>query len=73
MPYTYCPNCESIINVNTPREGVMITCRKCEQQLEIISTDPFEVDFPLGYWDDDSNWDDDEDEEDEGEDEEDEE
>jgi len=39
----------------------MITCRQCGQELEIISTRPFEVDFPLDY---DEDWDDDNDDED---------
>ena len=49
MPHAYCPNCDGIISVDNPREGAMVTCRKCEQPLEIISLHPFEVDFPLGY------------------------
>ena len=35
----------------------MITCRECGTELEIISIDPFEVDFPLDYYDDsDDDW-----------------
>jgi lysine biosynthesis protein LysW len=56
MPSTYCPNCDAVISVSDPREGAMITCRECDQELEIISTRPFEVDFPLDYDDD---WDED--------------
>jgi hypothetical protein len=42
-------------------DGAMITCPVCGEELEIISTDPFEVDFPL-----DDDWDDEgEDEEEE--------
>lgn len=47
MAKTYCPNCDSVIAVENPRIGAMIACRECGQELEIISTHPFEVDFPL--------------------------
>ena len=58
MAKTYCPSCDAIISLDDPQTGTMITCRECDEQLEIISTDPFEVDFPLDYEDD---WDDEED------------
>jgi len=32
----------------------MISCHECGTELEIISTNPFEVDFPLDY---DIDWD----------------
>ena len=57
MPKTYCPNCDAVISVNSPREGAKVTCGECGTELEIISTNPFEVDFPLDYGED---WDDDE-------------
>jgi len=46
--------------VEDPREGAVITCRECGTKLEIISTNPFEVDFPLDY---DEDWGDDDREE----------
>ncbi len=49
MPKTHCPNCDAVISVNNPREGAMIKCPKCDVELEIISTNPFEVDFPLDF------------------------
>jgi alpha-aminoadipate carrier protein LysW len=58
MPKTYCPECDAVISMDHPREGAMIKCPECGEELEIISTDPFEVDFPF-----DEDW------EDEGEDE----
>jgi lysine biosynthesis protein LysW len=64
MPSTYCPNCDAVVAVSDPHEGAMITCRQCGQELEIISTRPFEVDFPLDYdedWDDEYDDDDDDD------------
>ena len=38
----------------------MVTCRECGTELEVISANPFEVDYPLDY---DKDWDDDEEEE----------
>jgi alpha-aminoadipate carrier protein LysW len=58
MPKTYCPECDTVISVNNPREGATIRCPECGEELEIVSADPFEVDFPL-----DDDWDDDGDEE----------
>ena len=45
MPKTRCPNCDSIIKLTKPREGAVITCPGCGVELEIISADPFVVDF----------------------------
>ncbi len=45
MPKTYCPDCDAVISVDDPREGAMIKCPECDMELEIISTDPFVVDF----------------------------
>ena len=58
MPRAYCPSCNAMISVENPENGAMIVCRECRQELEIISTRPFEVDFPLDYgedWDEDSD------------------
>ena len=52
MPRTYCPNCDAVISVDNPREGTTVTCRECGTELEIISTNPFGVDFPLDYGED---------------------
>lgn len=57
MPKTYCPDCDAVIRLDNPRAGASITCRGCGTELEIISTDPFEVDFPL---EDDDLWDEEE-------------
>jgi lysine biosynthesis protein LysW len=59
MEKTYCPNCDAVVSVEKPKLGAMVRCRECDMQLEIISLNPFEVDFPLDYEED---WDDDEDE-----------
>ena len=63
MSSTYCPNCDTVFSVNNPQMGAMIRCRECGQELEIISADPLEVDFPLEDWKDDEGeedkWEDD--------------
>ena len=64
MPKTYCPNCDALISVEKPRVGATVKCRECDVELEVISANPFEVDFPLDYvdeWDD--EWDDGDEEE----------
>jgi lysine biosynthesis protein LysW len=55
MPETYCPSCDAEIRVSRPRLGATVTCSECGESLEIISVDPFEVDFPLD--EDDDDWD----------------
>lgn len=67
MPKTYCPSCDAIVSVDNPRMGGMVTCRECGARLEVISTSPFEVDFPLeeeDEWEDEweEEWEDEEDE-----------
>ena len=53
MSKTRCPNCDSVISIDRPREGVTIICSSCAVVLEIVSTDPFRVDFPFDeVWDD---------------------
>ena len=59
MPKAYCPNCDAVINKDNPQVGAMLTCSECHMELEIISVDLFEVDFPLDY---DEEWEDEEDE-----------
>ena len=45
MPKTRCPNCDAVIKMEKPREGAVIICNGCGVELEVVSTDPFEVDF----------------------------
>jgi lysine biosynthesis protein LysW len=58
MSSTYCPNCDATITAGNPQIGDMIRCGECGQELEIISTHPFEVDFPLEQWKD-EDWEED--------------
>lgn len=57
MPETYCPNCDATVKVGAPKLDMTVKCGECGVSLEVISTDPFEVDFPLDY---DQGWEDDE-------------
>ena len=45
MAKTRCINCGSLISLDKPREGSIITCSACGVELEVIRTDPFTVDF----------------------------
>ncbi len=59
MAKTYCITCDAEIVVRNPRLGAKIKCPECGDELEIVSTDPFDVDYAYDDdWDDD--WDDEE-------------
>lgn len=45
MSRTRCPYCDAVIKIDKPREGHIITCPGCGVELEIVNTDPLEVDF----------------------------
>jgi lysine biosynthesis protein LysW len=49
MPKTRCPNCDTVIKAEKPREGAVIVCPGCGVELEIINADPFEVDFTADW------------------------
>ncbi|NLE44860.1 MAG: hypothetical protein GX620_09080 [Chloroflexi bacterium] len=69
MAKTYCPECDAVITVDKPADGALITCPECGIDLEIVSAEPFEVDYPYDDdWDDDADddWDDDDDDDDDG-------
>ncbi len=56
MVKTRCPNCDSVIKLEKPREGAIIACSACGVELEIVGADPFIVDFVEDWqegWDDD--------------------
>lgn len=59
MPKTFCPNCDVEFNIGNPKLGASVTCKDCGTDLEVISVNPLEVDFPLDSLDDEA-WDDDE-------------
>lgn len=63
MAKAFCPNCDAEIQVRTPKLGAKLTCPECDEQLEVVSVDPFDVDYPYeDDWDDDweeGDWDED--------------
>jgi alpha-aminoadipate carrier protein LysW len=62
MPKTSCPNCDAEVNIAKPKLGAFVSCRDCGTELEVISVNPLELDFPLDSYDDDEDWDYEEDE-----------
>jgi lysine biosynthesis protein LysW len=62
MAKTYCPECDTVITVVDPELGALFKCSECDVELEVISTDPFDVYFYFEEeWDDgwskDEDWD----------------
>ncbi len=52
-----CVECDEEIEINDrPRRGLRVICPSCGAQLEVVSTNPIELDIPF---DDDDEWDDD--------------
>ena len=49
MAETQCSNCDATIRVDEPRAGEMIVCPECGVELEIVATDPLEVDFSADW------------------------
>ena len=49
---TRCLNCNTVVKVNKPRQGSVIICPACGVELEIIRTDPLEVDFTENWQED---------------------
>lgn len=52
MPKTYCPDCDAVIIMDKPELDVQFRCPECAVPLEVISIDPFDVD----YSSDDDDW-----------------
>ena len=52
MAKTRCPNCNTVVKVDKPRQGAIIICPGCGVELEVIRTDPFEVDFAEDWQED---------------------
>jgi lysine biosynthesis protein LysW len=43
-----CPECEHLIKLSArTREGEQITCDRCHTSLEVVGTDPFELDVAV--------------------------
>lgn len=52
MSKTRCPNCNTVIKIDKPRQGTIITCSGCGVELEIVRSDPLEVDFTEDWQED---------------------
>jgi peptide subunit release factor 1 (eRF1) len=53
-----CLDCELPIELSyKPVEGQIITCPHCDVELEVINTEPLEIDFYFEDWNDDEEWD----------------
>lgn len=53
---TYCPECQGKITLKkAPRLGQTIVCKSCQTRLEVIETEPLELDWSF---DDDDDGDD---------------
>jgi lysine biosynthesis protein LysW len=46
---TECPNCDATIRAADPRPRHLIVCPECGVELEIVATDPLEVDFSADW------------------------
>ena len=64
MPYAICPGCDEEIYVARPRKGAQLTCNACNADLEVVETNPVELDW---VYEDDDEWDDDDYEDDDDE------
>ena len=46
MPYAVCPGCnEEIYLPKRPQLGDIVTCEGCENELQVVSTNPLELDW----------------------------
>jgi alpha-aminoadipate carrier protein LysW len=55
-----CPDCGERIALELPvRRGDLVNCPNCEAELEVISTDPVELDWVYEEWEDEEEDDDD--------------
>lgn len=57
--YVYCPECDGRLVLNPhARLGQRLTCQHCDADLEVIGTDPVEVDWAYDweYDDEEEDW-----------------
>jgi lysine biosynthesis protein LysW len=59
MASTYCPECDATITEDSPRMGATVKCGECGTEFEVISTSPFDVDYPIEDYDEDYDEDED--------------
>lgn len=62
MVITICPSCEGKITLEAPvKFGQRVRCTHCQEDLEVIETDPIELDWAYDEDDWEDDWDDDDD------------
>ena len=49
MAETQCSKCDATIRAEEPRTGDLMICPECCVELEIVATDPIEVDFSADW------------------------
>ena len=59
MVSIHCPECDTLITMKNPKIGAKFECPECEEELEIVATDPLDVSFAYDDDRDDDDWDDD--------------
>ncbi|MGI5915701.1 MAG: lysine biosynthesis protein LysW [Anaerolineae bacterium] len=48
MPYAVCPACDEDVHLpGRPRMGDVLFCPSCEAELEVVSTNPLDLDWRL--------------------------
>lgn len=60
----YCPECDAKVSVKSPKLGQVVVCRVCDTRLEVIDTNPLELDWAFEDDVDDDDFDFDYDDED---------
>jgi hypothetical protein len=45
MPKARCSNCDSIIEIPRPQEGIILVCPRCAVEQVIVDADSLELDF----------------------------
>jgi lysine biosynthesis protein LysW len=57
-----CPDCGETINLKSPvRLGQEVVCPHCDAELEVVETDPLELDWAYDDYDDEDEEEDDDD------------
>jgi hypothetical protein len=66
MPYAVCPGCDENVYISSRvKVSAIVHCSHCDSDLEVISIDPYELDWPyLEDDEDDEEWEDDDEVED---------
>lgn len=66
MASTFCPDCDGKLTINPAAKiGQRLVCTHCDAELEVISTEPLELDWAYDWsWDEEEEEEEEEDEDD---------